>query len=198
MNNFYEIQFPSDIAYGATGGPEFLTDIYTASSGIETRNINWNNSRCRYNLAPAIKTKDQLDIIVTFFRICKGKAIGFRFKDWMDYSISKQKIDMGDGNKTEFQVIKTYIVESIKIERKIAKPVKDRLKIYVNNVQVKPHINYTTGKIIFETPPAKGSEILVEGEFDIPVRFDIDKLTTSIENHLIYSHYEIPLIELKL
>ena len=24
---FYDIQFPTDIAYGAVGGPEFFTDI---------------------------------------------------------------------------------------------------------------------------------------------------------------------------
>lgn len=61
--DFYEICFPQDIAYGATGGPEFFTDIVTSSSGYEQRNINWNNSKFRYNLAPAIKTKEQIEEI---------------------------------------------------------------------------------------------------------------------------------------
>lgn len=64
--SFYEINFPADIAYGATGGPEFFTDIVTSSSGFEERNINWLNSRCRYNLAPSIKTQKQLDDLIAF------------------------------------------------------------------------------------------------------------------------------------
>ena len=36
---FHEIRFPDDIAYGASGGPEFATTIVTMASGFEQRNI---------------------------------------------------------------------------------------------------------------------------------------------------------------
>jgi hypothetical protein len=29
-------------------------------------------------------SQDQLDVLLAFFRICKGRANGFRFKDWSD------------------------------------------------------------------------------------------------------------------
>lgn len=245
ITNFYERTFLPEIAYGATGGPEFSTDIITSSNGYEQRNINWLNSRNRYNLAPAIKNKEQLEYLISFFKACQGKAIGFRFKDWMDFQIKNQVIAAGDGEAKEFQLIKTYnavadqilspvfssraksasssssssteaqpsiedlINSSFKIPgqvtltrggviRKISKPIAETIKIYIDEKQVLAEIDSKTGIIKFAEAPEEGSIIKAEGEFDVPVRFDTDHLTTSIENYGVYSHYEIPLIEIKL
>ncbi len=195
---FHEMQFPNDIAYGATGGPEFFTDIITSSSGFEQRNVNWLKPRNRYNLAPAIKTKDQLEHLLKFFYLSMGKAIGFRFKDWSDYQIAKQQIAIGDGKIKEFQLIKSYTYLDYQITRKIFKPVLNTVKIYCNEKLVNPKIDYQTGLIVFLEAPIKGSIINVEAEFDVPVRFDIDYLATSIENYGVYSHHDIALIEIKL
>lgn len=196
--SFHEMQFPSDIAYGATGGPEFFTDVITSSSGFEQRSINWFQARNRYNLAPAIKNKQQLEILLSFFYSCKGKAVGFRFKDWSDYKINKQKIAVANGDTKEFQLIKIYEVSGFKSYRKITKPVFNKVKIYSDDQLVKPDIDYTTGKISFLEAPLKDTVIKAEAEFDVPVRFDNDQLITSIENYGAYSHQEIPLIEIKI
>lgn len=198
MNNFLEMQFPTDISYGAIGGPEFFTDIITTNNGIEMRNINWQSPRLRFNLSPAIKTKVQLDEIIAFFRICHGKALGFRFKDWSDFKLEKQQIAIGNNIDKKFQLIKTYSVGEMNSIRKITKPIKDTVKIYLNDKKTKANIDYSTGVLIFETAPKNGEKIIVEGEFDVPVRFDIDKLSTSIESYCIYSHNEILLSEIKL
>ena len=194
---FNEIQFPTDIAYGATGGPEFFTDVITSSSGFEKRNINWYHARNRYNLAPAIRTKEQLDYLFKFFRLSHGRAIGFRFKDWADYKIENQQIGVGDGDKTEFQLIKTYALDSYEVSRKISKPILETIKIYINNRSSEAIIDQATGIIKFKEPPEEGVVIKAEGEFDVAVRFDTDYLVTSIENYGVYGHQEIPLIEIK-
>jgi uncharacterized protein (TIGR02217 family) len=195
---FNEMQFPSDIAYGATGGPEFFTDIVTSSSGFEQRNINWVQARSRYNLAPAIKNKEQLDIIISFFRLCQGKAIGFRFKDWNDYKIEYQEIAKADGIQTSFQLIKKYQYAGYEESRRILKPVENTVKIYCDGKLTNSEVNLTLGKVIFTHPPKKGIIISVEAEFDVPVRFDTDHLLTSIENYGVYSHHEIALVEIKI
>jgi uncharacterized protein (TIGR02217 family) len=46
--SFVEVQFPSDISYGATGGPMFLTDVVATVSGHEQRNSKWSQARARY------------------------------------------------------------------------------------------------------------------------------------------------------
>lgn len=195
---FYDIQFPTDIAYGAVGGPEFFTDIITSSSGFEQRNINWLKARHRYNLAPAIKSKEQLEYLLKFFYLSMGKAIGFRFKDWSDYQLLKQKIAVGDGKAKEFQLIKTYNYLDYQTIRKISKPVLNTVKVYSNGQLVNPRIDHQSGLIIFVEAPIKDIIIEAEAEFDVPVRFDTDYLATSIENYAVYSHHEIALVEIKL
>lgn len=193
-NSFLEIRFEPEIAYGASGGPEFFTDVITAVNGYEQRNINWFNARNKYNLAPSIKTKEQLGYLINFFRQCRGRAIGFRFKDWSDYQIKDQIIAIADGARREFQIIKTYG----EVTRKIVKPVEGTIKIFCNNLKVDAEINHLNGIIKFDEEPAEGVVIKCEGEFDVAVRFDIDHLVTSIENYGVYSHNEIPLIEVKI
>ena len=196
--SFYEIQFPPDIAYGVAGGPEFFTDILTSNSGFEQRNINWLQARGRYNLAPAIKNKEQMEYLLGFFRLCQGRATGFRFKDWTDYQIKKQTIAIADGKKDLFQLTKKYNYAGYHVTRKIIKPIATTVKIYCNEQLVAPLIDAKSGQIKFLETPNRGTIISVEAEFDVPVRFDIDHLLTSIENYGVYSHHEIPLVEIKL
>lgn len=198
MNSFLEIQFPTEVSYGAIGGPEFFTDVITCNNGLEMRNINWQTPRLRFNLNPAIKTKAQLEEIVAFFRICHGKALGFRFKDWSDFKLEKQLIARGNDIDKNFQLIKTYGIGEMKTIRKITKPVHNSIIIYLNERKVLANIDYSKGIISFDTPPKNNEKIIIDGEFDVPVRFDIDRLSTSIESYCVYSHNEIFLTEIKI
>ena len=169
-----------------------------SSSGFEQRNVNWHCARNRYNLAPAIKTKEQLDYLLKFFRLSQGRAIGFLFKDWADYKIENQQIAIADGKSKEFQLIKNYALGSYKVSRKISKHIVETIKVFVDDVLVKALIDGVNGIITFKEPPKEDAIIKAQGEFDVAVRFDIDHLVTSIENYGVYSHQEIPLIEIKL
>jgi uncharacterized protein (TIGR02217 family) len=40
MSGFHEVRFPDNIAFGATGGPEFATTVVATSAGHEKRNVN--------------------------------------------------------------------------------------------------------------------------------------------------------------
>jgi len=199
--NFLEIQFPSCISYGATGGPTYSTDVVTMFSGHEQRNSNWKNARAKYNVATGVKTESQWQALISFFRACKGKAIGFRFKDWSDYQAKKQQIGTGDGIKTEFQLIKTYTSGSASIIREINKPVAGTVKIHASNSlrgSTNYSVDHTTGIITFEEAPAKGKIILADFEFDVPVRFDTDELQLSLDNFNSGSWNSISLVEIRL
>ena len=186
MTNFLETRLPEDISLGAEGGPEYSTDIVMAASGYEQRNINWGQARAKYNLAPAINTHEQLQELIAFFRICKGKAYGFRFKDFADYKAQDQLIGIGDGIQKEFQLIKTYSSESKIEKREIKKPVEGTLIISGNC-----NCDYSTGIITFITSPEVGQKIIASFEFDIPVRFDTDQLSVS-------HNANIPIIEIRV
>lgn len=200
MMNFSEERFPEDISLGAVGGPEYKTEILASLNGIEQRNIKWSQSRAKYNVSYGIKTKDQINKLLSFFRTKKGKAIGFRFKDWTDYIADRELIGVGDDVNTVFKLSKSYKGEfSVEI-RAITKLVPNSVKIYLNNKILSSDnysVDHNKGMIAFFTPPTSGTDIVASFEFDVPVRFDIDHLPISIEARGIYSCNHILLTEIK-
>ncbi len=199
-SGFHEVQFPVDISYGASGGPEYSTDIVTVGSGYEQRNINWEQSRGRWNVAQGVKTKTQMDALIAFFRARMGKAYGFRFKDWTDYKSSGQLIGTGDGYQDEFQLIKTYSDGIVTMTRAIKKPVLGTAKIYVDGVLRTGgvSVNITNGIVAFNSPPLFGQAITADFEFDVPARFDSDYMPVTIQSHQVYSWDAITIIEIKV
>ena len=95
-DRFHEVRFPDNIAYGATGGPEFATTVVATGSGHEKRNVNWSEARGRWDVASGLKKQAQIDELIAFFRARRGKAYGFRFKDWTDYKATGQLLGTGD------------------------------------------------------------------------------------------------------
>lgn len=196
---FVEVQFPTDISYGSSGGPEYATDIVASVSGHEQRNINWEQARARYNVAHGVKTKAQLDSLVAFFRARKGRAYGFRFKDWTDYQAS-DTIGTGDGVKTQFQLIKKYTSGATTETRIITKPVAGTVQVYKNAVLQSSgfSINTTAGIVTFTTAPTAGQIIAASYQFDVPVRFDTDRLSASLDAYGIHSWLDIALVEVRV
>lgn len=197
MQDFIEECFPSDISYGMSGGPRYCTEVVTSNSGKEYRNINLFTGRNRYNVAHGVRTKEQLDRLVNFFRSVRGKAIGFRFKDWLDYQVIGQEIAIADGERSQFQLIKTYQVATMQEIRKITKPVADTLTIYLDDTPFTgAHVDSSTGIITFRYPPKKGVKIKADFEFDVPVRFDVDHISAMLEGYGVHSVHDIALIEI--
>jgi len=198
--SFDEVQFPTDISYGSVGGPEFLTDIIVTSGGYEKRNIKWANPRCYYEVSHGVKSQQQLTDLINFFVARKGKANGFRFKDWLDYSGAAENIGTGDGSTLIFQLLKNYQSGNQQYVRTINKPVETSEKIYLDGVLQSSGytIDYTTGIVTFAVAPASAIIITADFEFDVPVRFDTDKFSASMDDYASNSWVNIPLIEVRL
>jgi uncharacterized protein (TIGR02217 family) len=196
---FVEVQFPTDISYGSAGGPEYATDVVASASGYEQRNINWSEARARYNVAHGVKTKAQLDTLIAFFRARKGRAIGFRFKDWTDYQAT-ETLGTGDGVRTQFQLIKTYSSGAVSETRTIRKPVVGTVQVFKNAVLQASGVSVdtTTGLVTFASAPTAGQVISASFQFDVPVRFDTDKLSSSLDAYGIHSWLDIPLVEVRV
>lgn len=198
--SFIEVQFPSDISYGSRGGPEYSTDVTELVSGKEQRNSNWSQARARYSVAHGVKTPAQLDDLIAFFRARRGKAHGFRFKDWTDYQAAGQNLGTGNGVLTQFQLVKKYTSGAVTEVRTITKPVNNgTFKVYLNGVLQSSGftLDYTTGIITFTVAPGNTVIVTADFEFDVPVRFDTDYLDPSIDDFGTRSWESITLIELK-
>src|SRR4029450_13169837 len=178
MTGFHEVRFPDNIAYGATGGPEFATTVVATGSGHEKRNVNWSEARGRWDVASGLKKQAQIDELLGFFRARGGKAYGFRFKDWTDYKATGQLLGTGDGAQTQFQLVKHYPSGSVIEVRTITKPVAGSGHVYKEAVEqvVGWSVAPTTGLVAFSVPPALGVEVTADFEFDVPVRLDTDHM----------------------
>ena len=135
MTGFHEVRFPDNIAYGATGGPEFATTVVVTGAGHEQRNVNWAEARGRWDVASGLKNQQQLDELIAFFRARKGRAFGFRFKDWTDYKATGQLLGTGDGTNTTFQLVKHYPSGSVIEVRTVSKPVAGTVQVYKDGVE---------------------------------------------------------------
>lgn len=187
------LRLPEKLSYGAVGGSQFSTDIITSSSGFEQRIINWSYPRAKYNLLQALETKEDIDELIKFFNIHKGRGHSFRFKDFCDFSVTKQKIGVGDGKTSSYQLIKTYSLDQLSVDRKINKPVFNSLNIFLNNKKTDFECDYEKGLITLKEVPELGEIITASFEFDVEVRFDMDHLEVSPDP--LHNYKDISLIE---
>lgn len=203
--DFMEERFPDCVSFGSSGGPGFSTNVVEFDSGIVSTNAEWDQLRARYTVSFENTPPDEMKLVEDFFYTAKGKAIGFRFKDWKDYQIVQQNIGVGDGTTTSFQLFKRYVSGNQYYDRVIKKPLKvstdgTDFALTIDDVLQTLNgdffVNESTGEITFFAAPSEGSIIKVDyGEFDVPVRFDTDELDISFDEFRQLS-LEIPLIEI--
>jgi uncharacterized protein (TIGR02217 family) len=206
---FHEILFPTAIAFGATGGPERLTEIVSLASGFEERNSRWADSRRRYNAGYGVKTLDDLHAVVAFFEERRGRLYGFRWRDRIDWqscapgsvpAATDQAIGEGDGERTTFQLAKTYGAAHAPYVRAIAKPVAGSVTIAVDGEALAEgwSVDTTTGMVTLDAAPAADAAITAGFRFDVPVRFDTDRLDINLTSFAAGDIPAIPLVEIRL
>jgi len=199
---FHDVRLPEEIEQGASGGPQFFTNISTLSSGEEQRNALWQSQRGIWQLAYGIQDSSAPDSniqdVIDFYYARMGQLHGFRFKDWSDFTITgPQLIGTGDGSETDFQVVKKYTSGSSTFSRVITRIVTGTLSVYVNDVLQVSGYTENLGLIAFSSPVTNTHTVKVTCEFDVPVRFNQDALSITTYRDGVFSIESLEIIELK-
>ena len=216
MVDFIEARFPVSLSYGSGGGPVYNTDIITLASGHEQRNVNWSQSKARYNVSMGLRTQSQLEVVIAFFRSMSGQAYGFRFRDWTDFKLQAGTIATGDGFTTDFRINKVYSNGVTQTTRDLYKIVSDAdaqsiadevgntpllFAVTVNGaVQIEGvhyNVDRDNGNLSFASAPSSGHAIVVSCEFDVPVRFATDSIVATIDSHSANSVNNVTLVEVR-
>ncbi len=206
MTDFHEVQFSPDISWNVVGGPGYPVDIIRfPRTGKEVRIKHRDVGLGEWNAAKGIKTAAEMDAVVIFWRERRGNTFGFRWKDHTDFTLNREQIGTGDGAETLFNVIKTYgtgINDEIRrINKLVVSPIDTPTNMYLDDV-LDPLGNWT---IDFNNgtadrtagAPAGGVTIKMDGEFDVPVRFDVTGVMDVIlEDFDIQDWADIPVIEI--
>lgn len=211
--SFHDVRFPTAISRNAQGGPERRTDVVVLGSGYEERNSRWADSRRSYNAGYGVKSLDDLHQIIAFFEERRGRLHAFRWRDPLDWkscapnatpSALDQVIGTGNGTTETFQLRKTYGSAFAPWARDIQKPVADTVRVAVAGTELAAGTDFAidtaTGIVTFLAGhvPADGQSITAGFEFDVPVRFDTDKLEINLSGFTSGAIPNIPIVEVRL
>ncbi len=209
--SFHEIRFPASLSFGSVGGPERRTDVVTLANGFEERNTPWAHARRRYDAGVGLRSLDDIETLIAFFEARQGQIYGFRWKDWSDFKSARptaevdfrdQLIAQGDGAQTVFQLLKTYRSGEAIYQRPITKPVSGTARLGLGQEELQEGIDFdldtATGQVRLSHPPEQGIEVVAGFEFDVPVRFDTDKILTSVASFQAGEVPNVPVVEVRV
>ncbi|WP_204114642.1 DUF2460 domain-containing protein [Shimia biformata] len=208
---FHEVRFPASLSFGSIGGPERRTDVVTLANGFEERNTPWAHSRRRFDAGLGMRSLDDVETLISFFEARRGQLFGFRWKDWSDFKSSRasaepdfrdQVIARADGVATAYPLVKLYRSGAFDYTRPVQKPVAGTVRIGVEGAELQEGVHFevdtVTGQIDFANPPAEGQEITAGFEFDVPVRFDTDRIQTSVASFKAGDVPNVPIVEIRV
>ncbi len=202
-------RLPEGIERGSGFGPSFRNVIQEAISGNEQRFAQWTHCKgvgdLSFGLQDSADPLGDFAAIVAMYRAHFGSLYPFRFRDWSDYIATAELFGTGDGSETAFQLVKTYDPSQIllntpgslfyvrEISLLASAPV-----IKVDGVTKTVTTDYTvsdSGLVTFTSPPANDKPLTWSGTFDVPVRFDTNRLPVVMNEADLASIRAIPIKE---
>ncbi len=209
--DFHEVRFPASLSFGSVGGPERRTDIVTLANGFEERNTPWAHSRRRYDAGLGMRSLEDIEVLIAFFEARRGQMHGFRWKDWSDFksgganadaAFQDQPLGIGDGATRVFALSKTYRSGAFTYTRPITKPVAGSVLVGVAQDQLFEGVDFevdtATGQIALTEAPGEGQPVSAGFEFDVPVRFDTDRIQTSVASFQAGDVPNVPVVEVRV
>lgn len=183
MTTFIEARLLDCVAYGTVYARRYATQEALLRSGLVRRNASRNSSLRRYIINFQNLNLDDHEEVISAFEVCDGAAIGFRIKDWADYTATLESLGNTPGaNQTPVQLIKTYTFGATTKTRTITKPTSGSVVVYSNGVAKAGTYSTSTGLFTPTTNWTAGHALTWSGEFDVPVRFASDDLAFSYDN----------------
>lgn len=181
------------IERGATGGHAFFdTRIVETSSGHEYAISNWSAARGRWNISQGLKRSDgtvsatRHESARNQLYMARGRRHKFRFKDWADFSCLRANGRLVQLTTTTFRLAKVYGAEvAYEYVRALTRPVPLSEQIWINGIAQVRGVDYTvdneTGIVTSSVSWAAATREMA-CEFDVPVRFDVDRVNARIEH----------------
>ncbi|MBA3448960.1 MAG: DUF2460 domain-containing protein [Pseudaminobacter sp.] len=213
LAGFHDVRFPTSISFGATGGPEHRNEIVSLTSGREKRNARFAQSKRHYDAGTGVRSLGDIQDILEFFEARRGSLHAFRFRDPFDMkscrpeetpSALDQALGTGDGATVRYALVKIYGAGEDAYRRLIKRPVADSLKVAVAGVELASPAQFSfdemAGEVVFGAGniPAAGQAVTAGYEFDVPARFDTERMSVSLTAFKAGQIPSIPLIEVQL
>tara|TARA_R110000822_G_scaffold17765_3_gene59456 strand:- start:969 stop:1445 length:477 start_codon:yes stop_codon:yes gene_type:complete len=158
-----------------------------------------------------MRSIDDVQAIAAFFEARYGQMYGFRWKDWADFkscrssdgvAFEDQILGVGDGSRSEYQLVKAYRSGGHSYARPVTKPVEGTVRVGIAQDELQEGLDYevdtSTGIVQFAHAPDPDMPVLAGYEFDVPVRFDTDRILVSVASFQAGQVPNVPVIEVRI
>ena len=149
--------------------------------------------------------------VLAFLEARLGRLYGFRWRDWADHkscapsaavASGDQAIGTGDGAETAFQLVKLYQSGPASYARPISKPVAGSVRVAVDGVELSEGVDFAVdtaaGVVTLTAAPGAGLAVTAGFEFDVPARFDTDRIEVNLASFEAGEIPSIPVIEVRV
>lgn len=169
MSNAIFPTFPG-LKWGTVKKPIWSTRIQKATSGRELRASFYSYPVYQFSLSYEVlrgNALGEIQQLIGFFNARQGSFDSFLYEDPDDNSATDQSFGVGNGTRTQFQLVRTMggFVEPV-----LALNGTPTIKVNGSVVSTGFTIN-STGLVTFSTPPANGATLTWSGNFYYRVRF---------------------------
>jgi uncharacterized protein (TIGR02217 family) len=144
-----------------------------------------------------VKSRADMAAVLAFFEERRGRFHSFLWRDALDHAATDQAIGIGDGETVAFQLVKRYGASFDPYLRPITKPVAGTVVAKVDGVVTDVATDPLTGIVTFDVAPTVGAAVTASFVFDVPVRFDVDRLDIELSSFDAAEAPSIPLIEVR-
>ena len=158
-----------------------------------------------------MKSLDDIYAVIAFFEERRGKLHAFRWRDPFDGKSCAPSADPAPGDQTQtvtdgaatFQLTKTYGSGSDSYDRPIRKPVAGTVRIVEDGSELVEGTDFSvdasTGIVTRISGTWSASLVVTAGfSFDVPARFDTDRLDIDLTAFAAGSIPSIPIVEVRL
>lgn len=148
-----------------------------------------------------------MQTLIAFFRARRGAAKGFRFRDPYDDSsaamtgepgAADQLLGVGDGMRTRFALVKRYGSGDEALVRRITRPVAGSVRVSVGGAERLTGWTLAAGgEVAFAVAPGAGQAVAAGFRFDVPVRFESDRLEINRAGFLAGEAVSVGMVEVR-
>lgn len=190
-----DLTFPLRLSRGAGSGLTFNTEVAEIVSGAEQRNAIWAEPLLNWTVEVGAPDVEELMQLRDFFRLVRGRLIGFRVRDPLEFSSAPyvgqtqaaptpldQPMVAADGGGLVWRLVRRVTIGPDTLDIAVRRPVASAFRVSVGGAEALTGwtLDAATGLVTFDAAPASPRW---GGEFDFAGRFDSDELFTSVTRY---------------
>lgn len=173
----------SDAAAGSVWSLEDMATTHEGDGGKIDVNQIWPRRRRKWTVSWLFTSSDAVETLYEAL----GTTTGFLFISPRDrdrlVTLGSLSPLTGDGSRVTFQLVVRVTAGATTVTRNIKYPISGTVSVYLNDVLQTTgfSVNYTTGIVTFDAPPANGVTVRATFQYAWPAHFTSPEIAVNVD-----------------